>query len=304
MPSQASARAALPVAAAALAIAFFVGMDAAMKGAALAIGAYNAMLWRSLVGVGASGAIWTAVRPPWPSPEVLRVHLLRGFVGTFMALTWFWGIARLPLAEAIALSFIAPLIALFLAAATLGERIGRAAIGGSLLGFAGVILIVATRARTPFSAEGLAGASAILVSAVLYAFNIVLMRRQALIAKPVEVAFFQNLVVFALLLTAAPLLAVLPPAGEWPRLVLAVMLALASALLLAWAYRRAEAQRLAPVEYTALIWGALFGWLVFGEDIGVATVTGGMLIVAGCWIAARQRPLADGQVQSPAEAAT
>lgn len=290
---------AVPVAVTALAIALFVGMDAAMKDVTLAIGAYNAMLWRSLVGVAGSGAIWLAVRPPWPVPAVMRVHLLRGAVGTVMALTWFWGIARLPLAEAIALSFIAPLIALYLAAALLGERIGRAALGGSLMGFAGVLVIVLTRANAPMSADGLAGAAAILTSAVLYAFNIVLMRKQALIAKPVEVAFFQNLVVAALLTCAAPLLAAVPPAGETSGILLSAGLALASSLLLAWAYRRAQAQALAPVEYTALIWGALLGFLVFGEEVGAATVVGAVLIVAGCWIAARP----DGQPQSPAEAA-
>ena len=290
----------LPVAVAALAIALFVGMDASMKSVTLAIGVYNAMLWRSLAGLAGGGAIWLAVRPPWPAPATMRVHLVRGAVTTVMALAWFWGIARLPLAEAIALSFIAPLIALYLAAAVLGERIGRAALGGSLLGFMGVLVIVLTRANMPVNAEGLAGAAAILASAVLYAFNIVLMRKQALIAKPVEVAFFQNLVVAGLLVCAAPFLAAAPPGGQVRGILLSAALALASALMLAWAYRRAEAQALAPVEYTALIWGALFGFLVFGEEVGVATLVGAVLIVAGCWIAVRP----DGQLQSPAEAAT
>ena len=289
----------LPLSTAALSVALFVAMDAAMKEAVLAIGVYNAMFWRCLVGVSGAGLIWGANRPVWPKREVLRVHLIRGAVGTVMALTWFWGIARLPLAEAIALSFIAPLIALFLAAAMLREKIGPAAVGGSLLGFAGVLVIVLTRARMPLSAEGLAGAAAILVSAVLYAFNIVLMRRQAQVAGPAEVAFFQYAVVLALLALAAPLLAVPPPAAVWPGLVLAAALALASGLLLAWAYARAEAQRLAPVEYTALIWGALWGWLIFDEAVGPATLVGGVLIIAGCWIAARP----SATPQSPAEAA-
>lgn len=290
---------AFPVAVAALAIALFVGMDASMKAVTLAIGVYNAMLWRALAGLAGSGAIWLAVRPPWPARDTMRIHLIRGAVTTVMALAWFWGIARLPLAEAIALSFIAPLIALYLAAALLGERIGRAALGGSLLGFVGVLVIVLTRANASMSADGLAGAAAILASAVLYAFNIVLMRKQALIAKPVEVAFFQNLIVAGLLVCAAPFLAAAPPAGQVPGILLSAALALGSSLLLAWAYRRAEAQALAPVEYTALIWGALFGFLVFGEEVGVATLVGAVLIVAGCWIAARR----DGQLQSPAEAA-
>ena len=290
----------VPVAVAALAIALFVAMDASMKSVTLVIGVYNAMLWRALTGLAGSGAIWLAVRPPWPAPATMRIHLIRGGVTTVMALAWFWGIARLPLAEAIALSFIAPLIALYLAAAVLGELIGRAAIGGSLLGFVGVLVIVLTRANAPMIADGLAGAAAILASAVLYAFNIVLMRKQALIAKPVEVAFFQNLVVAGMLVCAAPFLAEAPPSGQVPGILLSAALALASSLMFAWAYRRAEAQALAPVEYTALIWGALFGLLFFGEEVGPATLVGAVLIVAGCWIAARP----DGQPQSPAEAAT
>lgn len=295
---------AVPIIAAALAIALFVGMDASMKQVTLVIGVYNAMFWRALVGAGASGAIWAGTRGAWPARDVMRVHGLRGFVTTFMALAWFWGIARLPLAEAIALSFIAPLIALFLAAALLGERIGRAAIGGSLLGLVGVAIIVVTRARAPFSADGLAGAGAILVSAVLYAYNIVLMRRQALVARPAEVAFFQNLVVAGLLGLAAPFLAFPPPASQWSGIGLSAALSLGSALLLAWAYRRAEAQALAPVEYTAIVWGALLGAIVFGEGVGAATWVGAGLIVAGCLIAARARPLVGGRAQSPAEAAT
>ena len=143
------------------------------------------------------------------------------------------------------------------------------------------------------------GAAAILVSAVLYAFNIVLMRRQAQVAGPAEVAFFQYAVVLALLALAAPVLAAPPSAAVWPGLVLAAAPALASGLLLAWAYARAEAQRLAPVEYTALIWGALWGWLIFDEAVGPATLVGGVLIVAGCWIAAQPSAIP----QSPAEAA-
>ena len=288
-----------PIVVAALAIALFVGMDAAMKGATLAIGVYNAMLWRSLIGLAASGTLFVATRAPWPGAGAMRVHVLRGTISTFMALAWFWGIARLPLAEAIALSFIAPLIALFLAAALLGERVGRAAVAGSLLGLAGVLVMAAARAGGAASHGRLAGAAAILGSAVLYAFNIVLMRKQALVARPVEIAFFQNLVVAGLLVLAAPFLAAVPPTVRMPGLVLAAALALASSLLLAWAYRRAEAQVLASVEYTAIVWGALFGALVFGETVGVATVAGAALIVAGCVVAARWQ----GMPLSPAEAA-
>jgi S-adenosylmethionine uptake transporter len=122
---------------------------------------------------------------------------------------------------------------------------------------------------------------------MLYAYNIILMRQQALVAKPLEIAFYQYVVVVGVLALAAPFLAVPPPVGEWPELVVAALLALVSLMLLAWAYRRAEAHRLAPVEYTALVWAALFGFVIFNETVGASTLIGAGLIVAGCLMAAR-----------------
>src|SRR5690606_33740600 len=84
-----------------------------------------------------------AARPAWPDAETMRIHALRSLFVALMALGFFWALARLPMAEAIALAFIAPLLALYMAAIFLGERIGRRSIAASLLGFAGVLVIVA-----------------------------------------------------------------------------------------------------------------------------------------------------------------
>lgn len=283
----------LPFAAACLGIALFSAMDAAMKGVAIVIGAYNAMLWRALIGAGVSGAVFFARRTPLPAKGAMRLHLLRGAITAVMAVLFFWGVVRVPLAEAIAISFIAPLLALYLAAVMLGERIRGGAIVGSLLGLAGVGIILVARARGDFGPEALPGALAVLGSAVLYALNIVLMRKQALVAKPLEVAFFQSLTTFGFLCIAAPLLAVWPAGGQLPALTLSALLALTSLFLLSWAYGRAEAQALIAVEYTAFGWAALFGWLVYGEAITWAVLAGTALIIIGCIVAARQGKAAE-----------
>jgi S-adenosylmethionine uptake transporter len=239
-----------------------------------------------LVGLALSSALYLPGRPSRPSAQAMRYHIIRGLVGSVMALTFFWGLARLPLAEAVALSFIAPLFSLFLAAVLLKEPVGRQAVAASVLGFAGVVVILSARIGSP-GGRDLWGAASVLVSAILYAYNIILMRQQALVAKPLEIAFYQYLVIGASLGLAAPFVASFPPAGEWPELVFAAVLALVSLMLLAWSYARAEAHRLAPVEYTALIWAALFGLVFFGEAVAWTTMVGAALIVAGCIIAAR-----------------
>jgi len=114
-----------------LGIASFSGMDAVMKALTLAIGTYNAMLWRVLVGAAIAGALWLAFRSPRPSRAAMRIHLIRGLMSSAMAILFFWGLARVPLAQGVALAFVAPLIALYLAALLLEERIERRAIYAS-----------------------------------------------------------------------------------------------------------------------------------------------------------------------------
>ena len=271
-------------------VGLFSVMDAMMKGLSIAIGVYNALLWRGIAGAALGGAAMLVLRAPLPGAVVMRLHVTRGIVVAFMALTFFWALVRLPMAEAIALSFIAPLIALYLAALLLGERIGRAAIAASLLGIAGVGVILAGRLSGHYRPDALWGAASVLVSAVLFAWNLILQRRQAQLAGPVEIAFYQNLVVLVVLACAAPWLAKIPSVGEAPLIFGSAALAFVSLLCFSWGYARAEAQALIPVEYTAFLWSALLGWLIFAEPLTLATLAGAALIVAGCFIAARGKP--------------
>ena len=271
-----------------LGIALFSGMDAVMKSLVLAIGTFATIFWRNLAGIVLTGVLYLPRRPAWPQRRVMRVHLLRGLLSTFMGLLFFWGLGRVPLAQAVALAFIAPLIALFLAALLLKEKVGARSVAASLVAFAGVLVIFVGQAQADLGREATIGSVSILASAVLYALNIIIMRRQAQLAEPLEITFFQSLIVTTSLALAIPFIGVaLPGAVEWPWLILAALLASASMLLLSWAYARAEASYLATTEYTAFIWAVMFGWFFFDERVSLFTVAGAMLIVSGCIMAAR-----------------
>lgn len=279
----------LPFLAAATGIATFCGMDAVMKAASIEAGVYNALILRCACGTLLMLPIWALGGPRRPPRNAVKVHLLRSSVVTAMALLFFWGLVRIPIAEAIALSFIAPLIALYLAAVLLGEKVQPKAVIASLLGLGGVLVIAIERLASgtldPRSAWGIA---AVLASAMLYAWNLILQRQQAQLASPQEIALFQNLLVAAILSLAAPWLLAWPSPGALRDIVSAAFLAVISLMLLSWGYARAEAQALVPVEYSGFIWAALLGYLVFGEILTWATLAGVVLIVTGCWIAARK----------------
>ncbi len=280
---------AIPFSVALLGIALFAVMDALMKGLVLEMGTYNTMFWRGCVSMVLAAVLYTWRRPAWPKREVLHLHLQRGVLIAVMAFLFFWGLAYVPIAEAIALSFIAPLIALYLAALLLGERVGSKAVVASVVGFAGALVVMLGKLSGDYDDNVFRGMAAILLSALLYAYNLILQRRQALVSQPVEIVFFQTLALFVLYLTAAPVLAVPPGMDALPGLLITAVLSMGSLMLLSWAYARAEARVLIPVEYTAFIWAALFGWLLYDEQLTITTVAGTSLIVAGCLLAASQR---------------
>lgn len=273
-----------------LGIATFASMDVVMKGLSLELGAYNAMFWRSIFSVALAGMLFLWHRPAWPRRGVLRVHVLRGVVISIMAFLFFWGLKYLPIAEAIGLSFIAPLIALYLAAVILKEHIDGKAIAASLTGLVGAMIVVVGRLSGEYDAETGKGIAAILLSAVMYAYNLILQRQQALIAGPVEIAFFQNCTIIVLFGCLAPFLAVTPDISAVPNLFTAAALGVVSLMMMSWAYARAPTSTLIPVEYTAFAWAALLGWLVFGESVTMTTLLGTALIVTGCLVAAWQDP--------------
>jgi S-adenosylmethionine uptake transporter len=277
-----------PVVVAIVGLACFGVMDGLMKAASIATGPYGAMFWRSLTGTALMTPLWWWRGSGWPGFRILRLHALRSAVAGVMAVMFFYGLVRTPMAEAMALSFIAPLIALYLAAVWLGETVSRRAVAGSVLALGGVGVIAAGKFGGHYEAESVKGLIAILASAVLYAWNLILQRRQAQVAGPEDIAFFQSLFVCSLLAPGAWLLAPLPPTGAWLWIVGAAVLGAASLMLLGWAYARAEAQVLVPMEYTAFIWAALVGWVAFGEALNWRTLGGVALIVAGCLLASRR----------------
>ena len=279
----------LPFASAFAGVGFLALMDAFMKDAALLIGAYTATVLRAFIGAAIIAPVWLSRGPAMPTWAVWKLHLERGLVSAFMALTFFFAITRLPLAEAIALSFIAPLLALYLARVLLGETISRRAVWASLLGFAGTLVIVGGRiGQGAFDRSAALGVAALFVSAVLYAYNFIVIRRQAQVAGPLEIATFHSGIGGLVLLTLAPFLWQTPTGGALMPLVAAGALTVAGSLSIAWAYARAPASALVPTEYSGFVWASLFGWLFFREAVTLPTLAGTVLIVAGCWLATRR----------------
>lgn len=272
-------------------IAFFCAMDALMKLLVAGNPAVMATFWRYAAAIPFILPLWWREGRPPVTAEMLPVNLARAVAGSLSAVTFFWGLSVIPLAEAVTIAFIAPLLIPPLAALILKERLQGGNLAAGLAGFAGVLVAVGFDPASLAGPRAL-GVGAVLFAALCYALVIVLTRMRAARDGPSMLsllnALFSSLLIGAVMLATVPSGQWLPRGADWWA-VIAVGLCGAVALqFIARAYARAEAQVLAPFEYTALGWAALFGWVFFAEPVSLRTWAGAAIIAGACLWQARR----------------
>lgn len=231
---------------------------------------------------------------------------------------YYLAIAALPLADAVALYFMAPLFITVLAGPYLGEHVAWPTLVTVLVGMAGVMIMLRPGA-------GLFDWTALLslASALLYGFSQLMARKIGDTESASVMTFYQNGVYLvgaacaAILFHLAGITHAVHPSLEflvrpwnWPTLPDIAMMAacgfIASAgmILLSQAYRLAPANRVATFEYTGILWSPLWGFLFFAEVPRHTTVIGAVLIVgAGLFALGIGRRRNTGVALTPADLA-
>jgi len=276
-----------PVLRATAGIAVLSAMDAVIKGMAAHYPIFQVTLLRFACGTLVATGVAAAMRPGWPSRETVVANALRSVVAVLTATTFFYALGQLPLAETLVLSFLAPTFVALFGMLLLEEPVDRRIVGALAVGFAGTV-VVALGGGGDGATRSWSGVAAAFASAVFYALSVVLLRQRAQRDKFIHIVMFQNV---------GPMLLVFPfGAAVWqpvggPHLawfLLMAVLGVIGHLLMATAFAKAQAARLAPLEYTALVWAALIGYAVFGEIPTLATLGGGALIIGAALITSRR----------------
>ena len=211
-------------------------------------------------------ALWSAR----PGLQVVRAFLLLACTALY-----FGALSLMPIADALTLTFIAPLIVAVLSPWLLRERVGRLTYAAVAAGFAGTLLVV-----RPGMGVLAAGAPLALGAGVGYAFFLIATRRLSGAAPPLVTLGWT-----ALIGTAATS-ALLPLAWRTPGLAdlaLMTVLGIGTALghlLLIRAFATAPAARLAPLTYLELVGAVIVGYLGFGDFPDALTWLGAGVIVA------------------------
>ncbi len=198
---------------------------------------------------------------------------------------FFYGLSRMPLVNALTLAYVAPLMMTALSVPFLGEHVGWRRWIAVSVGFAGVLIIL-----RPGSGEFTYASAAVLAAAFCYACQAILARHLAATESTLSMSVY---VVTGPLLFSAALLDesswVTPDVPGWFLLIAAGLCSVVAWVGLINGYKSAPTALLAPFEYTALIGGAIAGYLIWGEVPDRWVVIGAMIIVStGVYVAVRE----------------
>lgn len=277
-----------PLLLAVIGVGCLCGVDAIVKHLGATVPVPMVTLLRYATGSLFAAAIWLNAGRPRIGGEAFRAHSLRALVIIGTAAPFFWALGRLPLAEVIAISFIAPLLVPFAARLFLKERLRPLSLVAVAAGFVGVVVAVAGGATGNADPGRLAAIGAVLFSAVNYALSVTLIRARAAKDGAAIVGLLAAILPALLIAPVALAVAPPPPLSALPWALALGALGTTGIAILTLAYARAEAQLLAPTEFTALGWAAAFGYLFWNEVPRPQVLAGAVVIIAACLLAARE----------------
>jgi drug/metabolite transporter (DMT)-like permease len=275
------------------AVALFALMDAGLKTLSAHYPPFQVAALRGLSSLPLvlAWALWTAgpralLRVRWP------LHLLRGALGIAMMASFVYALKRLPLSTAYSIFFVAPLLITALSVPFLGERVGPRRWTAIAIGLLGVLVVLRPSGQGMFTLAGLA----VLVAATGYAISAITVRVLARTDSTQAITFW----LLGLMALGAGALALpdwVPLRGEHLWIVAAIGVAGAlGQYTITEAFRLGEASLIAPLEYTALVWGLALDLALWGVLPDAATWAGAAIIIAsGLYLLRRERVHAEAE---------
>lgn len=224
-------------------------------------------------------------RAAFEPPRWIGGLVLRGVIGVAGMTMVFYGVANLPLADSVAISFTVPLWVTALAAPFLGERVGWRGWIAVIAGFLGVMVIA-----PPTGRSDIVPALVCLIGNGLIGCTLIVLRQLGRHHRTAAIVFYYTVALIIGTGCLAPLDWRTPSPGDWPFLVALGILGGLAHLVLTQAYRLAPAPTVAAVDYTAIFWGVLFGYVIWSERPGLNLVVGAAIVVASGLYIVRRRP--------------
>lgn len=211
-------------------------------------------------------------------------QILRSTALAISALFIILAFSLMPLANAIAVSFIAPLMIVAMSARFLGEQVGVHRWIAVFVGFIGMLILV-----WPSGDVFEAGTLLAIGAAVFWAIGMIL-TRQVRGDDPWSTLLFTALVGTALISVVVPFFWHPPTMSAWVLMLAMGLLGGIAHTLIIFAFRYASASLLAPFNYTLLVWATFYGWILFDDLPDLRTIIGAaVIVIAGLYVWNRER---------------
>ena len=211
-------------------------------------------------------------------------HLGRACIGLVSMTLMFWSFHLLPMADAQALNFAAPLFLTALSVPFLGEKVGIHRWSAVAVGFIGVLVMV-----RPGADVLQLGALVALGAALSQSLAMIFIRQLSRSESANTIVFYFTLIGTVLSALTLPFAWRTPGLWDLGLLILAGLIGGMAQLFMTRAYSLAPASVIAPFTYAAIIWAVLFGWMLWGDVPGWHVTLGASVVVAsGCYILHRE----------------
>jgi drug/metabolite transporter (DMT)-like permease len=218
----------------------------------------------------------------------LKMHIVRAVVGVASMLAWFTAISIIPLAEAVALSFTAPLFVTIGAALLLGEVVRARRWTATAIGFCGTLVVLRPGVADVTLLTLLPVGAALLMAASMLCVK-VLARTEA----PAVIVFYMGLLMTPLSLIPALTVWQWPSPTAWGLFVLLGLIASTSHIFFTRAFAKCDASAVQPFDFARLPFIALLGYLFFDEvPSGWIWLGGAMIAASAIYIARREAQIA------------
>lgn len=219
-------------------------------------------------------------------------HAIRASVGVTAMVCWFTAISIIPLPEATAISFCAPLLIVVLSAIFLKEKVRVYRWTAVFIGFIGVSIILWPRLMDSGGEVAELGVMLALAAVICMAIASILIRGMTATETNASIVFYFTISAAIVSLFSLYWGWVVPDLEMYVLLVLAGLVGGVGQIAMTQAFRCAEASLLAPFDYSNMVWAILFGILIFDEYPSQPVIIGGSIVVlAGLFIIYREKKL-------------
>jgi drug/metabolite transporter (DMT)-like permease len=213
-----------------------------------------------------------------------KLQILRGLILLCANISFFYAISIIPLAKALTLAFVAPLIVTAFSPMLLGEKVGFRRWTAVIIGFVGSLVVI----RPGFMEINLASLSA-LGTGVMYGFYLIITRKLSTSDNPLLTLLLTGLVGLVAVSGIMPFIWVNPNSSQWSMMAGIGVFACIGHLFLILSLKYADASKLAPLGYTEIIPNVIIGYYFFGNFPDNWTFLGlAIIVISGIYISRRE----------------